>query len=171
VTSVVILARWALPTGAQFHDRRHGGRHELVQSREYYRANRTWEGVESLLAVSGHGFGKGPGGGPGGGGMMGGMMGQRLRLADSNGTLIFDSTGRETGAELSPAELDDAIQLSSGGQTAGYLLAEGGMGFNRGAERPLLLRLNRAALTVDWCRRRIPLVACCGAHLPDRSAI
>jgi two-component system OmpR family sensor kinase/two-component system sensor histidine kinase BaeS len=160
VASVVILARQSTANEVRSFMTTGGmtGIDELVRTLEdFYSANQTWEGVDSLLAVSGHGPGMGPGGGQG---MMGGMMGQRLKLADVNGNLVFDSAARGTGtgAQLSPAELEEAVPLRSGGDTAGYLLAQGGMGFNRGAERPLLLRLNRAAMTAGLAAGGVSLL-------------
>jgi signal transduction histidine kinase len=83
--------------------------------------------------------------------MQGGMMGQRLRLADDDGSLIADTaspglSGTAPGIQLTRREMDSAVELRVDSQVVGYLLGEGGMGFNQGDETFLVNRISNAAL-------------------------
>src|SRR5512145_2353894 len=135
VASVVIAARQSAEQEVRAFMGQGGmtGVNELADSlEEYYRANGSWGGVEELLTFTGHGQGMGRGG-PGG--MMGGgMMNQRLRLADAQGNIIYDSSGG-SGGMLGETEREDSVQLNSGLKTVGYLSLEGGMGTGPGNER------------------------------------
>lgn len=111
---------------------------ELLE--EHYAQNGTWAGVQRLLRLP-HGQGRGSQGA-----MMGTMMDQRLRVADSTGSVVADSATPPEFSTLTAAELEQAIPLQAGGKTAGYLLAEGGMTFSSSDEAFLIRRLNRAAL-------------------------
>jgi signal transduction histidine kinase len=143
VTGVVVVARQRNASEVRAYMFMGGmtGESGLVAAlQEYYQANGSWQGVESLLASSSHGQGRG----------MGGMMGQRLRVADEQGRVVADSGAgvgeAQTGGSLSSAERSAAIPLQVGGRTVGYLLPQGGMGAGAGNEVFLLNRLNRAAL-------------------------
>lgn len=106
---------------------------------DYYAANGSWTGVESLLGASQtHGRGMGQG--------QGGMMNQRFWVADAQGVVIADSTGTATGTELTASELETATVLEVAGETVGYLVAQGGLNYTQGDETFLLTRLNQAAL-------------------------
>jgi signal transduction histidine kinase len=107
---------------------------------DYYRQNGSWQGVEALLDSPGHGQGMM------GGGNGQGMMGQRLRIADRDGKIVADSSTAAPTGEMTAGERDASIELKVDDQVVGYLLPEGGMGFNRGDEQFLVARLNRAAL-------------------------
>ena len=124
---------------------------ELVTALEdYYRAHGTWDGVESLLGMQGRGRGRGQGNSQSGQGMMpgmGGMMGQRLRLADASGTVLMDTRAQNSSGNLNRAEISDSFVLRVDGKTVGYLLVEGGMGYNQAEERLLVNRLTQAAVT------------------------
>lgn len=146
VVGVVILARW----GAAQEVRAFMYRGNMVEVDQlvadletHYRTYGSWQGVENVLQAwfpeRGHGAG-----GMGQGGM---MMNQRLRLANGDGNLLLDSANSAVLGEITQAELDAAIPIVVRGKTVGYLLAEGGMGFNRTDETFLLSRLSRAALT------------------------
>jgi two-component system OmpR family sensor kinase/two-component system sensor histidine kinase BaeS len=74
------------------------------------------------------------------------MMNQRIRLADNQGQVVYDTATRGPGDPLGLTERKNALPLHSGLKTVGYLLAEGGMGFNQGDEQLLLGRLTRAAV-------------------------
>lgn len=146
VTSVVLFAR----QGAAQEVRSfmlHGSMvatDELVAALEnYYHQNGAWQGVSTVLGRAGRGFG--PGGMGGMGGMMGQMMDQRLRLANADGRLVFDTQVNPPSGSLTPAEVNAAIPLQDNGQTVGYLLAEGGMAFNSTDETYLLGRITHAA--------------------------
>ena len=154
VTLVAVIARQSAANEVRAFMFRGGmtGVEELVDSLEdYYTMHQSWRGVESLLDSSGHPSGAGQGNRGVGQGMMhgsgGNMMNQRLRLADAMGNLVADTEDPQPAGSLSPDDLDRSIRLQAGGQTVGYLLPEGGMGFSRTDERLLLNRLNRAALT------------------------
>jgi two-component system OmpR family sensor kinase/two-component system sensor histidine kinase BaeS len=101
----------------------------------YYQINGTWQGVQSIFN-SAH---------PGMQGM-GGMMNQRLSLADASGSVILDTRSMDIGNKLTQAELAVAIPLKIDGQTVGYLITAGGMGYAMGSEQALLSRLNRGVL-------------------------
>jgi two-component system OmpR family sensor kinase/two-component system sensor histidine kinase BaeS len=85
----------------------------------------------------------------GSGGMGGLIMNQRLRLADADGNLLVDTGDQNASGTLSATERMNAIPIQVDGRLAGYLLAEGGMGFNSSDERFLLNRLTRAAFTAS----------------------
>jgi two-component system OmpR family sensor kinase/two-component system sensor histidine kinase BaeS len=149
VLLVVFLARQNAATEVRAFMYRGGmsGTDGLVSSlADYYRQRGSWKGVESLLVMPGHSYGRGPGGQSSGMGQ-GMMMGQRLRLADAQGEMVFDSGDANSTGSLSGAEMRNAIPVELSGRTVGYLLAEGGMGYNRAAETFLLNRLTTAALT------------------------
>ena len=104
---------------------------------DYYAANGTWEGVESVLSTTRtHGMGQG----------QGGMMNQRFRVADTQGEVVADSAGTAVGTTLTNSELEAATELQVGGETVGYLVAQSGTGYTQGDESFLLTRLNQAAL-------------------------
>jgi len=108
----------------------------------YYAANGSWDGVEGLLTsaqMHGQGQGRGQGG-------IGGMMNQRLRVADAGGMIVADTDGVLVGATLSASELNAAMALVVDGQTAGYLVFQGGIGYTAGDEAFLMSRLNQAAI-------------------------
>lgn len=118
------------------------GSDDLVASlQDYYAQNGSWDGAENLLGGTGRGQGQGMHGQ--GAGM---MMGQRLRLADSLGVVVADTTGTPVG-ELTRAEKEASFELKVGGQIVGYLYWQGGMAFSAADESFLLSRLTRAAIT------------------------
>ncbi len=127
-----------------------GGLADVLQN--YYAEHGSWQGVENEISLPMHGRGQGQGGmgqgmgGPGMGAPGMGMMNQRLRLADASGQVIYDSRQAADGS-LSRSERGQAIALQVDGETVGYLLPEGGMGYNRADETFLVNRLTRAALT------------------------
>jgi len=141
----VVLVAWIARQGAigevrafMYRGGMSGGEGLTGELENYYQQHGSWEGVETLLQSPGHGQG-----------MMGqgnGTMGQRLRIADSSGLIVADSTSASPSGEMTRAEQDSAIALQVDGELVGYLLAEGGMGFNRQDEQFLVSRLNRAAL-------------------------
>lgn len=105
----------------------------------YYQTQGSWQGVESILPA-------------GGAGMMGaghgnGMMGQRLILADNKTRILVDSADNRIGENLTASEMDASVVLKNkAGKIIGYLLANGGMGYSNAAQKPLITRLNQAAL-------------------------
>jgi two-component system sensor histidine kinase BaeS len=117
------------------------GSTELVDALEaYYQENQSWQGAETLLPGT-HGR-MGQGSGQQG---MAGMMNQRLRLTDSDGTLIYDTGDPLTSGQLSEQELEAAIVLKNGIRTVGYLLPENGTAFQLGDQTALMQRLDHAA--------------------------
>lgn len=109
---------------------------------EYYSTNGSWQGVEFLFGPGGMmpGMGRNRGGG---------MMGhQRIRLAAPEGRILYDSDpGGTEFPGLSPAEMQSAIPLNGPlGETAGYLMINGGMNVLTADAVPLIERLNQAAL-------------------------
>ena len=162
IGGVVLLARNSTANEVRAFMYRGGmtGEGGLVQSLEdYYAVHGSWDGVETLLVMPGHGAGQGQGQGQNragqgnsgmGPGMMGSgmMMGQRLRLADADGYLLVDTAaGGVVSGEISRSERGSALELKFNGRTVGYLLAEGGMGYSRASETFLLNRLTNAAVT------------------------
>lgn len=147
IAIVVLVARLGTTQAVRGFMYRGGmtGSEDLVTTlEEYYTANNSWQGVESLFGGSGmHGMGRGQGAAGGGQG----MMNQRFRLADANGNLIYDSNLRSATGSLSSTEQDSAVELKDGRQTIGYFLAEGGINFTRQQETNLVNRLTQAALT------------------------
>ncbi len=118
---------------------------------DYYSANGSWEGVETVLSASQtHGRGMGQG--------QGGMMNQRFWVADLQGVVVADSTGTAVGTTLTDSDLDAATLLESGGNTVGYLLALSGTGYTQGDETALLTRLNQAALIAGAAAGGLALV-------------
>ncbi|MCX8062390.1 MAG: ATP-binding protein [Anaerolineales bacterium] len=126
-------------------------REEMIQVlAEYYRAQGSWEGVETLFArgIEGRwGRWQNWGGMHGGSGMRHGMMmNQRIQVADDQGVVVYDSLEQSRGAEWSKQTLRLAEPIRVENKTVGYLLVEGGMPFSRADESRLVQRLNRAAV-------------------------
>jgi two-component system sensor histidine kinase BaeS len=118
---------------------------ELVSQLEaYYASNGSWQGIENSAILPG--IGRGQGFGRGMQGMMQNGMNQRLRLADAAGVLLADTANAQPGGSLSASELQNALALSVAGRLVGYLLPEGGMGYNQGDETFLVGRISNAAL-------------------------
>jgi signal transduction histidine kinase len=149
ITSVVLIARQGAASQVRAFMFRGGmtGTEDLVNSLEdYYRSNHTWQGVQELLAMPGRGQGRMRGQGNQTTGPMG-IMNQRIRLADANGQLVFDSNNPSPSGALSSPELALAIPLYANGSVVGYLLPEGGFGFTQNDQTQLVSRITRAALT------------------------
>jgi len=144
VTSVVFVARQSAASEVRsfmFHGGMTGTGELTSMLENYYQQNGSWKGVEALLGAVA------PGGRGMGFGMGGMMMNQRLRLADARGNLLVDTAASVPSGNLSSTEKSESIPLVSGGQTVGYLMAEGGMGFTGTDPTLLLNRLSKAALT------------------------
>jgi two-component system sensor histidine kinase BaeS len=107
---------------------------------QYYKSNLSWEGVENILNTSIHRQGRGQGA------MVQGMMNQRIRLADAQGQVIYDSLDSEPNEQLSSADLQRALPVDYNRQAVGYLLLEGGMGFTQSDQRFLVERLTNSAI-------------------------
>ncbi len=75
----------------------------------YYRGHGSWEGVESLLAIPGHG-----------------MMRQRLIVVDSQSRVVADTDGLLMGQTLDNVD-STATPLEVDGVSVGALIVEGGM--------------------------------------------
>lgn len=124
------------------------GVNALVNNLEaYYGLNGTWNGVAALFLDRITNPNQRPGmmgqSGPAGGN---GMMGQHLLMAQESGIILIDTDNQRTGQSLTAAERNAAIQLNDGqGNRIGYLFITGGMQFQPGAERDLILKLNSAA--------------------------
>jgi len=86
------------------------------------------------------------------------MMNQRLRLADADGKILLDTAFSSPQGKFSPAERNNAISIQSAGRTVGYLLAEGGMGFNQRDEQFLVNRLTGAAWTASLAAGALSLL-------------
>jgi two-component system OmpR family sensor kinase/two-component system sensor histidine kinase BaeS len=142
----VVLVAWIARQGAigevrafMFRGGMSGSEGLAGQLEGYYQQHESWEGVEALLQSPGHGQGMGQGGGMG-------MMAQILRIADSDGVIVADSSTANPSGQLTREEKDTAVELEVDGELVGYLVAEGGMSFSRGDEQFIINRINRAAL-------------------------
>jgi two-component system sensor histidine kinase BaeS len=153
VASVVLIARQGAASAVRTFMFRGSmvGIDELTgQLEDYYAANGSWQGIESSSLWPGGGQGQGYGRGMQGM-MQGGMMGQRLRLVDAEGSLVADTaspgqSGAVPGVQLTRREMDSAVELRADNRVVGYLLGEGGMGYNRADETFLVNRISNAAL-------------------------
>lgn len=125
---------------------------------DYYQSHHSWMGVDGLFQTPGVGRGTGQGMGSGMGAGMGAMMNQRLRLADSQGNIIVDTSDRDPAGNLTNNEITSAIPILADDQIVGYLLPEGGMGFTRNDETFLISRINRAALIAGLIAAAISLI-------------
>lgn len=144
VGSVLVIARQTVQQEVRAFMFRGGmaGVESLVNTLEdYYRENGSWNGVNQVFASAGPKQGNRRGFGA----MMGGMVNQRLRLADSQGNLLVDTEPTGSVGGITEDEIQGSIRLQVGGETIGYLHAEGGMNFNPGDDEVLLGRLTRAA--------------------------
>ncbi len=153
VFSVVLIARQGAASAVRtfmFRGSMIGIDDFASQLEDYYAVNGNWQGIERSSLWPGSGQGQGFGRGSQGT-MQGGMMGQRLRLADAEGSLVADTaspglSGTAPGVQLTRPEINTAVELSVNNHVVGYLLAEGGMGFNQGDETFLVNRISNAAL-------------------------
>ena len=124
----------------------------LVESLEtHYSTNGNWEGVEKVMLPGSQGQGQGKG-------RTGEMMGQQFILADSGGNVVLDTENPESTGRLSIIERQSAIPLQVNGKTVGYLIAEGGVGFNREQGQQLINRLNNAALVAALVAGALSLI-------------
>jgi signal transduction histidine kinase len=149
VLAVVLVVRWNTANEIQVFMFRGGmvGLDTLAnQLEDYYATNQSWSGVDQIFTSLGHGMGLRKGQSGIGSGMMAGMS-MHLQLADANGILVLDNLNPDASGNFNETDLSNAIALRVKGKTIGYLLAEGGMTFNRADQFNLLNRLNRAALT------------------------
>jgi signal transduction histidine kinase len=76
---------------------------------DYYAANGSWDGVDSVLA-RGRGRGQGQGGSP------------PVRLADADGRIVFDRAGAGVGQAAGNAELAGGLPITVDGRQVGTLL-------------------------------------------------
>ncbi len=157
VIGVVIIARQNTAVAVRSFVYRGGmtGEGGLVQQLEtFYQQNGSWLGVESLLRSSGHG--RGQGNAAAGGNV--GVGNQRLRIADTTGQYVADSSTTSPSGELSATEKRNAILLEVDGRVVGYLLAEGGTGFSQRDELFLVDRLTNAGVTAGLIAGGISLL-------------
>jgi signal transduction histidine kinase len=147
VVGVVVIARQGAASAVRTFMIRGTmtGVDELVsQLEDYYASTGSWQGIERSGILPG--IGRGQGFGRGIQGMMQNGMNQRLRLADAAGVLLADTANAQPSGSLSASELQNALALSVAGRLVGYLLPEGGMGYNQGDETFLVGRISNAAL-------------------------
>jgi two-component system sensor histidine kinase BaeS len=83
-----------------------------VDLADYYAANGSWDGVESVLS-QGRGQGRGGGGGP------------PVRLADAEGHIVFDQAEDGVGQKVRDAELQTGLPIVADGERVGTLLPPG----------------------------------------------
>lgn len=145
VTSVVLIARQRTVSEVRafmFPGGMASAQTLISELEAFYGTNLSWQGVESLLSIQQRGQGRGQSGM----GMMQGVMNQRIRLANAEGEVIFDTLDPDPDERLSNSDLSRAFPLQYNENTVGYLLLEGGMGFSQNDERLLLSRLTRSAI-------------------------
>ncbi len=89
----------------------------------FYQRQGSWDGVQVILAsYAGPGMGGGAGAGRGR---------PSLLLADAAGTIVYDARTGRAGSALTASEQRQALTISAGGQTVGYLVVAGA---GRGAQ-------------------------------------
>jgi len=115
-----------------------------AQLEDYYRAYRTWEGVDAALSPGGMGGMMGPGaGGP----MHGAMMGGGFAVADASGRVVAAGVGHRLGERLSETDLAQGTPLQADGRLVGTLIAgRSAFGMMSPAGTEFLARVNRALL-------------------------
>ncbi|MHC1784163.1 MAG: sensor histidine kinase [Anaerolineaceae bacterium] len=164
VISVVVFVRMDSANQVQVFMYRGGmtGTENLVTTLEsYYALNGSWSGVEGYFQTGMdmmNGTGYGPGNGAGRGQGMG-MMEQDLQLADMNGKVIASLGQDRLDGQLTKDETDKSIELTDGrGQTAGFLLVNNGSSIQQVDTRPLIQKLDTAALRAGLLAGGIGLV-------------
>jgi signal transduction histidine kinase len=143
ITSFVLLMRQTAEREVgdfMFRGGMIGAEEVVIALENYYRLNGSWDGVATLFQTHGHRAGPSRIGGQG-------MMAHRLRLADLDGRLVYDTLNPNSHGVLSGEELARSILLKNGRTRIGYLLSEGGVAFSQSDQANLLERLTRAALT------------------------
>ena len=133
------------------------GAENLVGALEsYYATNGTWNGAESLFTSRGRGQGAG-GGNANNAAIQNAFA--NLRLADSNGTLIYSSDNLEINSKVDSSQLNNGIELLVEDQVRGYLLAQTGSTFqNQQLEDELISLVRQASLKAAWIAGAIALV-------------
>ena len=112
-----------------------------TQLEDYYRAYRTWDGVDAALSPGGMGgmMGNGP--------MHGAMMGGGFAVADASGRVVAAGVGHRLGERLSETELAQGTPLQADGRLVGTLIAgQSAFGMMSPAGTEFLARVNRALL-------------------------
>ncbi len=110
----------------------------------YYERVGSWAGIATVLDAEGAAPGLGRGGrGRGAGSGQG--RGPALLLANADGQVVYDSQAQMQGTQLSRADRELALPLTSAGTTVGYLLVLHGAGSQLAApEQAFLDRVNQA---------------------------
>ena len=121
------------------------GAEELVlELEEYYSLNSSWAGAETLMISAGQGKGTGQGQGA----SQGRGVKSHFRLADVQGTIVYDPQDQTAGTKVSQAELDKGVTLLVNSKPVGYLLPLLGEEFpGQGLETELIARVNGALFT------------------------
>jgi signal transduction histidine kinase len=112
-----------------------------AQLEDYYRAYRTWEGVDAALSPGGMGgmMGNGP--------MHEAMMGGGFAVADASGRVVAAGVGHRLGERLSETDLAQGTPLQADGRLVGTLIAgRSAFGMMSPAGTEFLARVNRALL-------------------------
>lgn len=77
----------------------------------YYAGNASWEGIQIARYPGMGGMGRGRG-----------RPGNEILIADTNGRIVYDSSGRMLGTLLSADALAQSIPITANGMTVGYLV-------------------------------------------------
>jgi signal transduction histidine kinase len=112
----------------------------------YYQANHTWNGIQSIF-TSGRGMNG-----------IGRMMSQGLLLADSSGTIVAGDQPGSGGNIMTTIQIDTAIPLTVDGRLVGYLYAPGGVGISLVNQQAVLTRLDKAVLIAGLIAGALSLV-------------
>ena len=148
--TAVLMAAWLANFQVSTEFRRYVFHNQMVQSTlppalaDYYAANRSWDGVESLLTDL-----RGPGMGPGQGrGRMMGQGGPRYALVDVAGRVVYSTADHLVGDRLSERDLSGAAPVVVQGETVGYLVsgAPGNQVLLTAEAEAFLARINRSLL-------------------------
>ena len=107
---------------------------------DYYARAGSWKDVGTFLAsYTGGGMGRGRGA------TMGMSSAQRVIVADSQGRVVYDSSGELAGESLSPAELQKGVALSAASKPVGTLLVTAS-GMEQGAEAEFLGQVKKGLI-------------------------
>jgi len=110
---------------------------ELVEALEdYYDSQGTWNMVEEVASVYAQKGGKNNSRG----------RAFELSLVDQNHIIVWSTAGRDVGEKISGDLTANALELHSGGQTAGYLFVENGLQLITTEITPFVSRLRQALI-------------------------
>lgn len=125
----------------------------VLRLESYYRANNSWQGVQSILKIPGSHGADNPGDGS-----PGGNPRSKFQLVDIDRAIIFDTLSGNNNTHVTQAQLERAVALQVNDQLVGYLRVEGGMNISPDAQNLLVQRINDTALSAALIAGGISLV-------------